>query len=250
MFGVSLRQRRTNAPLSMSVLFAPGVWSFGVVFAIRYSVFASTTESFGRAVFGADIRCCSVFASIAACSSCCTTARTCACIVCCSCSNKPGSAASSASVCVCACTVSAMFATSVSAGCSPNVRSVCSAMRWVARTSPNPCLPPPYHRPKERLLQPREHLFVENAALFQSLGKPLARLIEDEGAGHALPVVAARLPVVHPVDDLGRLMATLDTPMKKEVMRRVKRSKKKPKPIQQRLASAQEADLLLGLENL
>ena len=60
-------------------------------------------------------------------------------------------------------------------------------------------------------MQPREHLFVENAALFQSLGKPLARLIEDEGAGHALPVVAARLPVVHPVDDLGRLMATLDT---------------------------------------
>src|SRR5436190_13244133 len=39
---------------------------------------------------------------------------------------------------------------------------------------------------------------------------------------------------------------TYDTPMKKEVMRRVKRSKKKPKPIQQSLASAQEPDLLLA----
>src|SRR2546423_13251771 len=104
-----------------------------------------------------------------------------------------------------------MFAPSVSVGCSPNVRSLYSAMRWVARTSPNPCLPPPYHRPKERLLQPREHLFVENAALIQSLGKPLARLIEDEGAGHELPVVAARLPRLHPVDYLGRHMGPLVT---------------------------------------
>ena len=38
--------------------------------------------------------------------------------------------------------------------------------------------------------------------------------------------------------------------MKKEVMRRVKRSKKKPKPIQQSLASAQEPGLLLALTSL
>jgi len=51
MFGVSLRQRRTNAPLSFSVRFV-----FGVLFAVRCSVCASITESFGRVVFG-TVRC-------------------------------------------------------------------------------------------------------------------------------------------------------------------------------------------------